>query len=103
MIALGIETSGAVGGVAVVDEARGVLAEVVIGEGLRHGAALLPAIEAALARAGVEKAGIDLFVAGTGPGSYTGLRVGIATAKALAFALRRPAVGAASFDALARG
>lgn len=101
MIALAIETSGTVGSVALVDDARGLLAEVTYEKGLRHGQAIIPSIEQALAEAGLEKRAIDLLVAGIGPGSYTGLRVGIATAKALAYALKKPAVGAASFDALA--
>jgi tRNA threonylcarbamoyladenosine biosynthesis protein TsaB len=101
VIALAIETSGVRGSVALRDDARGLLAEVAYDEGLRHGAAIVPSIERALAEAKLERRAIDLLVAGVGPGSYTGLRVGIATAKALAFALKRPAVGVASFDALA--
>src|SRR5437016_2738225 len=101
MRALGIETSGTVGSVALVEDGR-VLAEETFAKGLRHGQALVPAIGRALAAAGVGKRDVDLFAVGTGPGSYTGLRVGIATAKTLAFALGKPLFGVPSFDAIAR-
>jgi tRNA threonylcarbamoyl adenosine modification protein YeaZ len=102
VIAWGIETWGAIGSLALVDERGRVLAERTFGEkGTRHGQALVPSLEAALAEARLEKGAIDLLVVGTGPGSYTGLRVGIATGKALAYALRRPLAGVPSFDALA--
>jgi tRNA threonylcarbamoyl adenosine modification protein YeaZ len=100
VICCGLETSGSVGSVAVIDEAR-VLAEETFERDLRHGRAILPSLEACLSRAGLDKRAMGLFAVGTGPGSYTGLRVGIMTAKTLAFVLGRPLVGVPSFDALA--
>jgi tRNA threonylcarbamoyladenosine biosynthesis protein TsaB len=55
-----------------------------------------------LERARVRLADIDLFAVATGPGSFTGLRIGIATMQGLAFAERKPLVGISGFDALAR-
>jgi tRNA threonylcarbamoyladenosine biosynthesis protein TsaB len=55
-----------------------------------------------LERAGVTLAEIDLFAVATGPGSFTGLRIGIATMQGLAFAEGKPLVGVSGFDALAR-
>jgi tRNA threonylcarbamoyladenosine biosynthesis protein TsaB len=119
VIVCAIETSGVRGGVALVlfegadaapppeatprERARAgrVLAEESYEEGLRHGRAVIPSLERCLRAAAIEKGAVDLFVAGTGPGSYTGLRVGVATGKGLAWALRRPLAGAPSFDALA--
>ncbi len=106
MIALGIETSGPRGGAALValDTAGGParpLAIEPIEQGMRHGEALLPAIERCLARAGCPIAALDLIVAGTGPGSYTGTRIGVATARALAFANALALIGVPSFDAIA--
>lgn len=61
--------------------------------GYRHGEELLARIEALLADAGQDRAGLGGIVVGTGPGAFTGLRVGIATAKGLAHALRLPIAG----------
>jgi tRNA threonylcarbamoyl adenosine modification protein YeaZ len=66
----------------------------------RHGEQLLPSIARVLAEANVRKSRVEAFVAGTGPGAFTGLRVGLATAKALAHGFGRPLVGVATSDAL---
>jgi tRNA threonylcarbamoyladenosine biosynthesis protein TsaB len=55
-----------------------------------------------LERAGTSLAEIDVFAVATGPGSFTGLRIGIATMQGLAFAEGKPLVGISGFDALAR-
>ncbi len=61
--------------------------------GYRHGEELLARVDALLAEAEVELAGLGAIVVGTGPGAFTGLRVGLATAKGLAHALGVPIVG----------
>ena len=68
-----------------------------------HGSSLLGNIDHLLNAQGVEVADVDLFCVGLGPGSFTGLRVGLATAKALARATDRPIVGVSSLAALAQG
>jgi tRNA threonylcarbamoyl adenosine modification protein YeaZ len=68
--------------------------------GYRHGESLMPAIDALLTRLGIEPARIAAVVVGTGPGAFTGLRVGIATAKGLAHALGRPIIGCSTADGL---
>lgn len=68
--------------------------------GYRHGETLLPAIERLLDEHGVDRSRIAAIVVGTGPGAFTGLRVGIATAKGLAHGLGRPIVGIATGTAL---
>jgi tRNA threonylcarbamoyladenosine biosynthesis protein TsaB len=61
--------------------------------GYRHGETLLPAIEGALAASSLERHAIAAIVIGIGPGAFTGLRVGLATAKGLAHGLGRPIIG----------
>ncbi|MGH2464691.1 MAG: tRNA (adenosine(37)-N6)-threonylcarbamoyltransferase complex dimerization subunit type 1 TsaB [Candidatus Limnocylindrales bacterium] len=68
--------------------------------GQRHGEELLEAIEGLLGAAGIEPGELGGIVVGTGPGAFTGLRVGLATAKGLAHALGLPIVGIATGTAL---
>jgi tRNA threonylcarbamoyl adenosine modification protein YeaZ len=68
--------------------------------GYRHGEQLLPAIGRLHGELNLRRSRIAAIVVGTGPGAFTGLRVGIATAKALAHSLRRPIVGVSSAEAL---
>jgi tRNA threonylcarbamoyladenosine biosynthesis protein TsaB len=68
----------------------------------RHASELLAEIERAVGDAGGWER-VDLIAVGIGPGSFTGLRVGIATARALAQALAKPIAGVCSLAALARG
>lgn len=66
-----------------------------------HSERLLPLVDAVLAAAGLTPAQLDLVACGAGPGSFTGLRIGLATAKGLCFALGKPLVVASSLAALA--
>lgn len=68
--------------------------------GYRHGEQLLPAIGRLHGELNLRRSRIAAIVVGTGPGAFTGLRVGIATAKALAHALGRPIIGVSSAEAL---
>jgi len=68
--------------------------------GYRHGEDLLPRVRALLASRGIALADLGGVIVGTGPGAFTGLRVGIATAKGLAHALRLPIAGVPSGAAL---
>ncbi len=68
--------------------------------GYRHGEQLLPAIGRLHGELNLRRSRIAAIVVGTGPGAFTGMRVGIATAKALAHALGRPIVGVSSGEAL---
>ena len=71
--------------------------------GYRHGETLLPTIAALLERLELTPASVAAIVVGTGPGAFTGLRVGIATAKGMAHALAVPIVGVSTADALLAG
>jgi len=68
--------------------------------GYRHGETLLPAIAALLERLDLTPTSAAAIVVGTGPGAFTGLRVGIATVKGLAHALGVPIIGVPTTDAL---
>lgn len=68
----------------------------------RHGRSLVPAIRDLLAAAGLPLQELDGIVVGLGPGSYTGLRIGVTAAKTLAYTLGRPLAGFDSLDLLAR-
>jgi tRNA threonylcarbamoyl adenosine modification protein YeaZ len=66
----------------------------------RHSQELLPAVDRLLERAGVRLRELSAVVVGTGPGAFTGLRVGLATAKTLAHELGVPVIGIATSAAL---
>lgn len=97
---LSIETSTPRSSVALADQDR-TLVSASLGIGQRHGEFLAPAIRFCLDQAGLEARDVTGVAVGTGPGLYTGLRVGIATAKTFATALRLPVVGLSGLDVLA--
>jgi len=66
-----------------------------------HSSWLLPAVEAMLERAGLAVGALDLFAVTTGPGSFTGLRVGLGTVQGLALASRKRCLGVSTLDVLA--
>ena len=80
-----------------------VLAERAVPSGNRHAELLTPAVQGALADAGVTLADLGAVVTGLGPGPFTGLRVGVVTAAALADARGLPVVGVCSLDAVGSG
>jgi tRNA threonylcarbamoyladenosine biosynthesis protein TsaB len=100
MIGLGIDTSTKVGALALVRDEE-LLIEDRIDAELDHSARLLPTLESALKRASLSRADLDCVGVGTGPGSLTGVRVGIAFAKGLVFALGKPLIGVCSLEAIA--
>ena len=100
MIVLGIETATVQVGCAVGGH-EGVLAEFHSARGRRHVETLAPAIEFVCRQARVELSEISAVAVDIGPGLFSGLRVGVATAKAMAQALRVPTVGVSSLDLLA--
>ncbi len=80
-----------------------VLAERAVASGNRHAELLTPAVRAVLADTGATTADLGAVVTGLGPGPYTGLRVGVVTAAALADARGIPVVGVCSLDAIGAG
>lgn len=80
-----------------------VLAERAVPSGTKHAELLTPAIRGVLDDAGIALADLEAVVTGLGPGPFTGLRVGIVTAAALADARGLPVVGVCSLDAVGSG
>jgi tRNA threonylcarbamoyladenosine biosynthesis protein TsaB len=75
----------------------------VLGEFASTPVRLLEDVDALLRRGGVRESQLEGLAVGTGPGSFTGLRMGLATARALAFALGLPVAGVSTLAALAAG
>lgn len=99
---LAIETATLVSSVALATEDK-LLAEITLQTKKTHSELLMPHIAKILAMAGAKKADLKAIAVSIGPGSFTGLRIGLATAKALAYALKIPIVGVPTMEALAYG
>jgi tRNA threonylcarbamoyladenosine biosynthesis protein TsaB len=100
VLILGIETAAVQVGCAIGGH-EGVLASFHASRRRRHVEALVPAIEFTCKQAGVELKELGAIAVDIGPGLFSGLRVGVTTAKTLAQALRLPMIGVASLDLLA--
>ena len=92
MLVLSIDTSTKACAVGLCRDGK-ILAEYKINMGMTHSEGLMPQLEQLLERTGVQKADIDLIAVSMGPGSFTGLRIGLATAEALAYAWKKPFQG----------
>lgn len=99
-LVLAIESATDAAGVAVADD-EGLLALAAVGRGRRHAETIAPAVVSVCRAAGVDLDALDAIAVDVGPGLFTGLRVGIATAKGLAFARSVPIVAVTSLDVLA--
>lgn len=102
MLLLALDTASPSVSVAVHDGAQ-VLAAHTATEAARHAELLTPAIEQVLAELFVTPRELTAITVGAGPGPFTGLRVGLATARVLGFALGIPVSGVCSLDAVAAG
>lgn len=69
--------------------------------GVNHSVALMPKVQEIVEQANFNLADVDFFVAVTGAGSFTGIRIGVSTIKALCFAYKKPCLNITSFDTLA--
>ena len=102
MRVLAVDTTSPRGSVAVADES-GPLVETRVVTEAGHSRWLLPAVDEALRGLGLLPAEIDLFAVTSGPGSFTGLRVGLGTVQGLSLASRRPCLGLPTLDVVAHG
>jgi tRNA threonylcarbamoyladenosine biosynthesis protein TsaB len=97
---LALETSTLAGGVALVDGER-VIGEYLLDVRVTHSERLMPAIDRLLTDAGWTVADLDGLAVAVGPGSFTGLRIGLSTAKGLAWARGIPLAAVPTLDAMA--
>lgn len=104
---LAIESSGDDGGACLWRDGK-VIAEVLVGEPRSHGSRLVACVDEVFQQAGVERSELRLIVVNAGPGSYTGLRIGVSCAETLGLALGVPVLGVncllvMAVEALTRG
>ncbi len=97
---LAIDTSGPVAGCAVLKDGK-IVHQVAMNHGLTHSETIMPAVDAALEGAGLGCGDVDVFAAVAGPGSFTGVRIGVCAAKGLAHAVGKPCVAVHALEALA--
>jgi len=100
MVVLAIETSNRLGSVALWRDGR-LVAERALPQSMNHGALLLTEAQQLHAEACLPPSALDLVAVSLGPGSYTGLRIGLTAARTAAFALAKPLLGVPSLDVLA--
>jgi len=99
-VLLAFDTASATLSVAVLEDDE-VRAELVSTEPMRHGEQLAPLVEEALVRAGATRRDVTAIGVGAGPGPYTGMRVGLVTARTLGAVLDVPVYAVCSLDVLA--
>ena len=97
---LALETSGRAGSVAALEDGK-LLAECALDAARGSAATLAPAIRELLAAVNWRPADVQLVAVATGPGSFTGLRIGVMTAKTLAYAIGADVVGVDTLDVIA--
>jgi tRNA threonylcarbamoyladenosine biosynthesis protein TsaB len=100
MKVLAIDTSNFVMGISIVDD-QAVKGEIITNLKKNHSVRVMPAIESLLQECDVKPNELDLIVVAQGPGSYTGVRIGVTIAKTLAWTLQIPLVGVSSLEVVA--
>lgn len=102
MILLLIDTTGPVAGVAVMEDGK-VRYEAMCINSFTHSQSMLPMVEEAYLHTGLSVDKTDVFACVTGPGSFTGVRIGVSTVKALAQAKQKPCVAVDALESMANG
>lgn len=100
MLTFGIDTCCMASTAALCDE-RVLVAQTVVNRKKTHSEMMMPQIEQMFKSAEIDPADVDVFAAAVGPGSFTGVRIGVATAKAMAQAAKKPCVAVSTLEALA--
>ena len=100
MIILGVDTSAVAAGAAIVRDGK-LISETYINTGLTHSQTMLTLIDSALGMADMSIDDIDAFAVSSGPGSFTGIRIGVSAIKGLCFAKNKPCFAVSTLEALA--
>lgn len=100
MKVLGIDTSTPCGSIGLMD-GKSVISEYLLNISVTHSERLLGAIDLVLRKAGCALDDLDGFAISLGPGSFTGVRIGVSTVKGLAYAVQKPVAGVSTLDVLA--
>ncbi len=101
MLILALDSTALAASVSLCED-EALLAEFTIHTGHTHSETLLPMVESALSIIGRTIEEVDLFACTSGPGSFTGVRIGAATVKGLAFGRGKPCIGVSTLESLAR-
>lgn len=102
MLILGIETSAVSVGAALLSDGK-VLSETYLNVGLTHSETLMEVVSACLHNADKTVADVDAFAVSRGPGSFTGIRIGVSAVKGLCFGTGKPVYGVSTLEAMAYG
>ena len=102
MLILGIESSAVSAGAAIVKDGK-LISETYLNLGLTHSETLLTLTDACLKNAGLAMGDIDAFAVAHGPGSFTGIRIGVSAVKGFTFGTDKPVYGISTLEALACG
>lgn len=99
MLLLAVDTSGKSLSLAICRD-NDLISEMTLHQGYNHSVTQMPLLQDILKHSRVKISEIDLFACATGPGSFTGVRIGVSSVKAMAYAAGKPAVGVSSLQAL---
>ena len=99
---LALDTATIAGSIAILDDSEGLLGEVRININIAHSERLMPSVEWLLNASRISIQDIDAFAISIGPGSFTGLRIGLSTVKGFCYATGKPVMPVPTLDAFAR-
>ena len=101
MLVLAIDTATKIGSVALYDDKTGVIGEINLYVKVNHSNVIMNAVDSLFKLSGLTIKDVDRIAVTIGPGSFTGIRIGTAIAKGLAYSLKKPIVGVNELDVLA--
>lgn len=101
MLILAIDTATKIGSVALYEDKTGIIGEINLYVKVNHSNVIMKAVDSLFDLSGYTIKDVDKIAVTTGPGSFTGIRIGVAIAKGLAYSLKKPIIGINELDVLA--